>query len=447
MRNFRPTAALLLLAAVAGNAPPAFAAPAAASAQVTSESQITVSGGGIAGETYHLAQMYGDWFVTATEATAHLTMRTAGGAHQAQVGIEWDGKALTQTINAAKNNDNGGRFSFSLNLTGPGAYGQSAQLRGSDLITVTITRMDNLTLEATFSGSATGAGPLRITGVIRLRRQTTAEQPTGAFGNCDPHIYDKLAGAEWRSPSECEVKFDAYVRKGLTAALQPAIANLTAHGWSVRSEVESQSLTSIPRHTENKPFQLAEQQMHQGGAFFVSLALDKNSPIYRQYDQPVEAAMQKFGAALKSMNVAQMNAAQDGLRDATKAQEEHTTCTITVAINQGGAGISSFKGGHTVTPLPNGGFAVSAPFVQSPGGGDVSAAQTVTYLFLGVFTPPPAAGPATGSETIQVKGSLNPAKLLAVQNIRIRIQTGTELAQQVIKLIDGSALQQLMAGK
>lgn len=43
--------------------------------------------------------------------------------------------------------------------------------------------------------------------------------------------------------------------------------------------------------------------------------------------------------------------------------------------------------------------------------------------------------------------SLAPAKLLAVQNIRIRIQTGSELAQQVIKLIDWNALRLLMAGK
>ncbi len=270
---------------------------------------------------------------------------------------------------------------------------------------------------------------------------------TRTFGDCDPHIYDKLAGAEWRSPSECEVKFDAYARQRLAAALQPVIDNMTAQGWGVTSQVEAQSLTSIPRHTENKPFQLAEQRMHQGGAFYVSFGLSKNSPIYQQYDQPVQAAMQKFGEAMKSMNAAQMAAAQSALGDATRAQEEHTTCSISVSINQAGSRISSFKGGHTVTPLPNGGFAIEVPYAQAPTGGDITAAQRVTYLFIGAFTPPPAAGPATGPETIQVKGSLNPAKLLAVQDIRIRIQTGTAQAQQVIKLINWAALHQLMAGK
>ena len=276
-----------------------------------------------------------------------------------------------------------------------------------------------------------------------------AAQTTGTFGNCDPQIHDQLVGAEWRSPSDCEVKFDAYARKGLTAALQPVIDNLTAHEWGVTGEVELQSLTSIPRHTEGKAFQLAEQQMHQGGAFFITLGLDKNSPIFAQYDQPVQTAMAQFGAALKSMNPADGEAAQAALTAATKAEVEHTEIHLSVSINLSGVGISTFKGGQTVWQLPSGGFAVSAPFVQAPTGGDESAAQAVTYVFLGPFTPPAAAGPGTGGENIQVKGSLSPApaKLLSVQNVCIRIQTGTDLAKQVIQLIDWNAIKGLMAGK
>jgi hypothetical protein len=49
-------------------------------------------------------------------------------------------------------------------------------------------------------------------------------QTTETFGTCVPVFHDQLAGAQWRSPSECEVKFDSYARNGLTAALQPAPA-------------------------------------------------------------------------------------------------------------------------------------------------------------------------------------------------------------------------------
>src|ERR1022692_436434 len=92
----RPLAStILLLAALA----PLALAPVASAQQIAaaSESTITVSGAGIEGETYHLAQVYGDWFATATEATARLTMRTVPGPHQAQLGISWDGKGMTQT--------------------------------------------------------------------------------------------------------------------------------------------------------------------------------------------------------------------------------------------------------------------------------------------------------------------------------------------------------------
>jgi hypothetical protein len=446
MRNPGPTAILLLLAFLPVNARTAVAA---ASPPVASESRITVTGAGIAAETYDLTIMNGDWFSTLTDAHASLTLRSAPGTHHAQLSIQWDGKALTQTIHN-DNNDKGGekRFTFYLHLSGSGGDSQDAQPQGNDAVRISVTRMDDQALEVAIAGTVTGTKPLRISGAIKLHRLSApVALISGSFGNCDPRIHDKLAGAEWRTPSECEVKFDAYVRKGLTAALEPVIDNLIAHDWSVASEVEAQPLTSIPRHTETKPFQLAEQKMHQGGAFYVSLVLDKNSPIYQRYDLPVQTAMQKFGAAMKSMNAAEMAAAQNGLRDATKAEEEHTTCTISFVINQAGAGISNFKGGHTVEMLPSGGFAVSAPFVQSPSGGDVSGAQRVTYVFLGSFTPPEAAGPGAGSETIQVKGSLNPAKLLSVQNIRIRIQGGVAQAQQVISLIDWSALEQLMAGK
>jgi len=275
-------------------------------------------------------------------------------------------------------------------------------------------------------------------------------QTTGTFGACDPVIHDKLVGAEWRSPSDCEVKFDAYARQGLTAALQPVIASLTANGWALTRSVELQPINSTPRHTENKPYQLDEQQMHQGGAFFVQLGLDKNSAAFQQADAPLQTAMQKFGAAMKSVNAADLASSQEQLRDATRTEEEHTAIGIRVSINQSSVGIPNFKGGHTVTPLPTGGFAVSAPNVQPLTGGDESAAQRVTYVFVGPFTPPAPAASSAGDETIRVSAtplSTAPTKSLSVQNVVLRIQTGTDLAQQVIRLTDWNALRQLMAGK
>jgi hypothetical protein len=117
----------------------------------------------------------------------------------------------------------------------------------------------------------------------------------------------------------------------------------------------------------------------------LQFTLDQNSLQFQQYDQTVQAVMKKLGDALKSINAANMTAAQNALQDATKAEAEHTSIRISVSINSGSVGVSSFKGGHTVTTLPGVGFAVSAPFVQAPTGGDISAAQRVTYVFLRTF--------------------------------------------------------------
>ena len=443
MRNLVPIAAFLLLLPLS-----AFALPASTPA-IASESQITVTGDGIPAETFNLPRIYGDWFATPADAHASLTLRTAAAAvHQAQLGIEWDGKSLTQTIGKsltqtireASNSGVGGnnRFGFSLHLSGSGANNQDAMPRGADAITVTITSMDDLTLDAAISGSVTGSGPLQIAGTIKIHRDVAPGLVSGSFGDCDPHIRDKLAGAEWRSPSECEVKFDTYVRQGLAPVIAPVEANLTQAGWVENKKPDLDPIDSIPRHSEKAPYQLVNRG---GGAFAMAFSLRQDSPVYQQYNQAAMDAMQtamKAGGAGGSMDVAQ---------NAARALQENTSIDIAIVINQASAGITDFKGGHTVTPLAGGGYSIEVPYAQPATGGGPDAAVRATYLLLGAWAPPGSSTQTSGPENIQVKGNLNPSRLMAVQNVRIRIQGGTALAQQVIKLMDWSALQQLIAGK
>jgi hypothetical protein len=439
MLKLNRTAFLLLLVGFLANTSLAFAATAAASAGVTSESQITVTGAGIPGETYSLTKAYGDWFSTATDAHASLTLLTAPGPHRAQLGIQWDGKALTQTITEANNSDVGGsdRFTFFLHLIGSGAYNQDAQPRGSDAITITVTRMDDLVLEANIAGTITGNGPLTISGSIKLHRDVAPSMVSGSFRDCDPHIYDKMAGAEARSPSECEVKFDTFVRQALLHAVQPVLDNLTQNGWVTDKMPEMGPITSIARHSEKAPFQLA---------IAVSLMMRKDTDTYAHYNQALTDAMQKMADEMKTGGPAAAQGSVDALQDATRAMQEHTTIVISLAINEPSVGIENFKGGHTVTPLA-GGYSISVPYAQAATGGDISASQRATYVLLGPFSPVASTPQGGGAEHIDARGNLNAGRLMTVQSIRIRIQTGTELAQQVIKLLDWSALQQLMAGK
>lgn len=411
-----------------------------------SQSTITVTGAGLNGETYNLTKAYGDWFYTAQDAHASLTLLTGAGAHQAQLSLEWDGRALTQTIDRANNdstvNNGTGGFVFDLHLKGTGVYGQELRPGGGDAITVTITKMDDQSLEATLAGTATGTAAVRISGAIKLHR-SSAGLVSGTFGGCDPHIYDKLAGAEWRSPSECEVKFNAYVLQGLLPVVAPVESGLQAAGWTEAKKPRLDAIDSIPRGSEKKPFQLVNRG---GGAFDYTFSLPPNSKVYQQYNQAAMDAMQKaMGQALKG-GPAGGQAAMDAAQEAARALQENTSVGISVAINQASLEISDFKGGHTVTPLAGGGYSIEVPYAQPATGGGVDAAVRMTYVFVGAWAAAPGSTPASsGDESIQVKGVLNPAKLLAVQNLEIRIQGGTAETQQVIGAMDWNTLRGLVA--
>jgi hypothetical protein len=185
--------------------------------------------------------------------------------------------------------------------------------------------------------------------------------------------------------------------------------------------------------------------MHQGGAFFVSLALPESSPIYQSYNQAAMDEMTKVVAAAQ----AGKNLPMDKAAEASRALEEDTKIGIRVAINSGGAGMVNFKTGHTVKPLPGGGFTLEVPYEQPPGGGGPDGAQRILHVFFGAWAAAPTSKPSGAGEDIAVKATLDasPANLLKVQNVSIRIQAGTEQAQQLIKLIDWGALQALTAGK
>jgi len=415
---------------------------AAANPAIPSESQITISGEGISGETFSLPRAYGDWFLNAADGHASVTLLTAVNAtHQVKLSLEWDGAGLTETINAANNNAGAqNRFSFYVTLAGGGAYNQTAWPRGADAVTIAVTKMDDKVLEATISGSVTGNGQLKISGFLELHRLAGPGLVTGSLGDCDPKIYDKLAGAEWRSPSACEVKFDAYVRQGLVPVFAPVVARLAQTGWVATKKPKLDPLDAIARHSEKEPYKLESSH---DGAFLLSLTLRADSPIYQRFNQASNDAMQKAAEQMKAGGaVTAMGAAED----AARAIEENTTIVIGILINEASTGIYNFKGGHTVTLLASGGYAIEVPHAQAATGGGDDASQRATYVFVSAWEPPGSGSSASGSENIRVKGTLNPGKLMAVQNVRIRIQADTALAQQVIQLIDWNALRALLAG-
>ncbi len=429
----------MALAAFAALLPPAF------SATIVSDSRIVLTGGPFHGETFTLPRVNGDWYVTPGDAHAGLALRpAASAAHQGTFTIEWDGKASAQIVNAANNDKvNDQRFAFYLQLLAP--YNQTLQPRGADAIEITIVRMDDLNLEANISGTATGAapGPVQISGTLKLHRDHSDQKVSGAFGNCDPGIHDKLVFAEWRSPSECEVKFDRYIREALLPPFARMEAALTQGEWTEVRKPAFRPITSIARRSEGNPFSL---QSTQDGFLRFEFRLRPGSDQAKRNEAALEALSKKMAEAMKSVEAAKAFSAE--MTEATHVSQGSGNITIAVRINLASLGIANFQGAYTASQIPGVGYSVTAPYVQSRGGGDIGGAHETTFVFLGPWSPATGTKTGDGGTNITVKAALSPkAPTLTLQNIEIEIEANQELARKVIGLIDWNALNQLLAAK
>ena len=438
--DMRSIARIAALAAFAALLPPAF------SATIVSESRITVAGGAFAGETFTLPRVNGDWFVTSGDAHAGLTLRPAAPAtHQGTFNIVWDGKGTTQTINAGNNDqvNNNQQFAFYLHFLAP--YNQTVQPRGADAIEIKIIRMDDLNLEANIAGTATGAGPgpVRITGVIKIHRDTSDQKVSGTYGNCDPGIHDKLVGAEWRSPSDCEVKFDRYVRDALPRSFARVETALTQGDWEETRKSKFNPITSIARHSENNPYNL---QSSRDGLIRFQFQLRPGSEPEKRNQAALDAVTQKMADAMKSAAAAEAFTAE--LTKATHAAEGSGKIAIAVGINSGSFEIVNFEGTYAASQISGVGYSLTVPYVQSRGGGGIGGSHETTYVFLGVWAAATSTKSGSSDTNIVVRASLNlNAPTLSVQNIWVEIQANAELAQKVIGLVDWNALKQLLAAK
>ena len=418
------------------------AAPAAtksAPPSVTSTSRIVVTYGDLHGETFTLPKFNGDWFVTPTDANAVLNLSSVPPNHAISIHLQWGGKQPTTVLTS----DLGvARISFFLQMSGQHPYDFSAQLDRADALTVTVLRMEDRDLEVRIDGVASKLGdtqrtpgrmPVQISGNILLHRDSApAPLLTGPYLNCDNVIHDKLVGAESRSPSECEVKFDAVVRRLMEDAFNRVLSSLTAANWILEQPPAPGPITDVARHTEGSPYRL--ESAHQGGYHF-TLRLNPSSEPYQRYQAQMQQAMQKAAAG----------GSVEELGRAAREMQGATLITVSAMINESSTAFVNFKAEHTLLQIPGAAWAVSAPFVQSPSGGDIGGSQEVAYVFLGPWGAPTIEKLGDGGERIGIAASVDKAApLLAVQNIRIRIQANAALREAIVKQIDWTVLRALL---
>jgi len=440
----------------------AFANAATAPPPVLSNSTVTISGPGIGGvsRTFSLPFMNnfankGDWYVLPNDAHAAFFVADKATYSQCRAEILLNGAQKTFVITSVNDLASGHKtdLAFSV-MVGDGRSNKTFSTTDpGDAVTVTVTKMDMLSFEATFSGTMTEVGMMErngheahrvtVNGAISLHRASAPSQiSAGNWVGCDPIVHDWLNQAQNRASSDCEVKFDHHVQTALNAAFAPMESALTASQWQIVNKPDPNVMfVSAPRGSEQEPFH--------GQGFKLAMAVNPNSA---QGQQTMAAAstpdplMMKMMELLKAGKYAEAQELQKQLDAKLKSAPPppSTRFTVQVSFNASAKELINFHGAFSASALPGGGTVLYLPAMQPLGGG--SGGDPGTWVLLGPWSQP--ASTHLDGETTKVisKAQMNPsAPRLSVQSIAVYLNCDRNLATNAISAIDWSQLRALLA--
>ncbi|MGP8253545.1 MAG: hypothetical protein ACLQHF_16060 [Terracidiphilus sp.] len=440
----------------------ALAPGATAPPPVVSNSTVTISGPGMGGaaKTFSLPFMNnyankGDWYVLPNDAHAAFFVADKATYAQSRVDILLNGTGKTFLITPDSSHPSihktdqafdvmvgDGRSNTTFSTTDPG-----------DSVTVTVTKMDMLNFEATFSGTMTAVGMMErngheahrvtVSGSISLHRASApASINAGNWVNCDPIVHDWLNQAQNRASSDCEVKFDHHLQTAMNAAFSPLESAFTASEWQIVNKSDPGVLfDSAPRGSEKEPFH--------GQGFKLTMAVNPNSA---QGQQAMAAAntpdplMVKMMELLKAGKYAEAQALQKQLDAKLKSAPPppSTRFTLQVSINNSGKDLINFHGAFSTQALPGGGTMLYLPAMQGLGGG--SGGDPGTWVLLGPWSQPAATHLDGETTRVSTKAQLNPsAPRLSVENIAVYLNCDQNLAAKAIQQVNWSQLRALLA--
>jgi hypothetical protein len=449
--------AVLAFAAACANAAPA-------PPPVVSNSTVTISGPGIGGATRTFSLPFmnnyagkGDWYVTPGDA--HAAFFVADKSPFAAVD-----KSTHATVDLMLNGT-GKTFLITRDSAHPAIHKTDLAIDvmvgntkfsttdPGDAVTVTVTRMDMLSFEATFSGSMTQVGMMErdghdahrvtVSGSISLHRASApAPISAGNWEGCDPIVHDWLNQAQDRASSDCEVKFDHQLETALDAAFSPMEAAFTASEWQIVNKPDPSVLfLSAPRGSEKEPFH--------GQGFKLTMAVNPNTA---QGQQAMTAAytpdplMVKMMELMKAGKYAEAQELQKQLDAKLKnaPPPPSTRITVQVSFNFASRELINFHGAFSTSALPGGGTVLYLPAMQPLSGG--SGGDPGTWVFLGPWSQPTSTHLDGDTTRVAIKAQMNPsAPRLSVQCISVYIDADQTQATRAIQAIKWSQLRALLA--
>ena len=470
--QFYPGRARKVLCAVRGIllfalvAPYAILAQPKASAQmrpaVVSNSSVTVSGPVIGGtRTIALPWMNnfenkGDWYATPTDAHVGLLLGDAPAVKEGRIDLELNGKQTTFVINHGNNKNTGHRTDLWFGVTvGSAQKSTMFTLDDNDEVTIAVTRLDSLTLDATVSGTMTQAGlmerngheayRIKVNGTISLHRASApAEKSAGNYIDCDPVIHDWLNQAEDRAPAECEVKFDRDVRAGMTKAFEPTYAAFAEQQWRVTRSPKVGPLDAIPRGTEKMPYQFGFGILAVG----FELTMGSEAPEFQRLKAAADAPDPGLSRVMELRKQGKYGEAQAAAKEhkpnnALGEFRGNTQVVVTPAINRAEMTVVNFHGAFVASPLSGGGTVLYLPEAQPGGGG--SEGEPMTYVLLGPWRQASAVRLDADATKVSVNATMSASSpRLSVQTVLVGFHCSRELAEKAIQTVDWPRLRGLI---
>jgi hypothetical protein len=439
----------------------AFASAAIVPPPVVSNSTVTISGPGIGGasRTFSLPFMNnfankGDWYALPNDAHAAFFVADKQTYSQSRVDIELNGTQKSFVVTSANNLGTGHKTDLEFDvMVGDGRSNKTFSTTDpGNAVTVTVTKMDMLSFEATFSGTMTEVGLMErdgheahritVSGSISLHRASApAPLSAGNWVDCDPIVHDWLNEAENRASSDCEVKFDHRLQTALDAAFSPMESAFTASQWQMVTKPDpSVPFLAAPRGSEKEPFH--------GQGFKLTMAVALNSPQAQAANTPdpqLEALMRKMMELMKAGNYAQAQELQKQLDAAQKnaPPQPSTRFTAQVSFNFPTREFINFHGAFNASTLPGGGTVLYLPAMQPPTGG--SGGDPATWVLLGPWSQPSSTHLDGDTTKVTTKAQVNPsAPRLSVQDIAVYLNCDQDLATKAIQSIDWSQLRALL---
>jgi hypothetical protein len=394
------------------------------------ENYIEINSVKIKKQRIEFTKITGEWFVTPNDSHCSINFEGPYDSRKLTLAIEWSGKkdAYVITNETRHAGDRSGDFFLSVPDKDTYADGLGAYPSGDQQVVVKVEKITNENIEGNISGLISdNRDKIKINGHFSLAKKAakpTTKSTSATFKDCDNVIHDKLTGAQFRSPTDCEVKYDLEVKSAFQKAFEKVVSVFQNNHWLVKKITTLDPVTGVPRASDNSSYL---------GDYNIELEVGPENDQYAAYNKSYQELLNGGSQDIKK------------IQDFMKQMNGAIRIKIYAGVNSTYSSMYIFKDGHKMLKAPGASYVIESPYMQSGGGGGIESSVGADYIYIGNWKAPVIVKDSDGGETIKVMPVIvKSATNLSVKNVTIRIECNSELAEQILKEIDISKLTSLL---